>query len=121
MIFDATNINYKKRRDWLNRFNKYDVEKIGVLVATPYKECLERNKKRERKVPKEVIERMYFNFYIPQYYEGFDDIQIRYTTEYYFGFYELEDMKQDNPHHSLSVLEHCRKVYFILNDNKFTL
>ena len=69
---DATNINYKRRRDWLNRFNKYNVEKIAILVATPYEECIERNSIRKRKVPEEVITRMYQNFYAPQYYEGFN-------------------------------------------------
>lgn len=114
VIFDATNINYKKRRDWLNRFNKYNVEKIGILVATPYEECLLRNSQRERKVPEEVIKRMYFNFYIPQYYEGFDEIQIKYNSDHIFFFDDLEDMKQDNPHHSLTVLKHCKKTEEIL-------
>lgn len=114
VIFDATNINYKKRRDWLNRFNKYNVEKIGILVATPYEECLLRNSQRERKVPEKVIKRMYFNFYIPQYYEGFDEIQIKYNSNYIFFFDDLEDMKQDNPHHSLTVLKHCKKTEEIL-------
>lgn len=115
VIFDATNINYKKRRDWLNRFNKYAVKKIGVLVATPYEECLERNKRRERKVPEEVIKRMYFNFYIPQYYEGFTDIQIKYNNGYIFTFEDLQDIPQDNPHHTLTVLKHCEKVQNILD------
>lgn len=116
VIFDATNINYKKRRDWLNRFNKYNVEKIAILVATPYEECLERNSKRKRKVPEEVITRMYHNFYIPQYYEGFDDIQIKYNSDYLFFFDDLEDMSQDNPHHTLTVLNHCKKVEEILQE-----
>lgn len=114
VIFDATNINYKRRRDWLNRFNKYHVKKIGVLVATPYEECLIRNKQRERVVPEEVIRRMYINFYIPQYYEGFYEIQIKYNSDYIFKFEDLEDIKQDNPHHTLTVLEHCKKVAEIL-------
>ena len=119
VIFDATNINYKRRRDWLNRFNKYAVKKIGILVATPYEECLIRNEQRKRKVPEEVIKRMYHNFYIPQYYEGFDDIQIKYTNDYMFFFSDLEDIRQDNPHHSLTVLEHCKKTEQILQkDNK---
>lgn len=77
---------------------------------------MERNRKRERKVPEEVIKRMYLNFYIPQYYEGFDDIQIRYNSDYMFDFDTLEDMSQDNPYHTLTVLEHCQKVYSILHD-----
>ncbi len=114
VIYDATNINYKKRRAFLQKLNKMEVKKIAILVATPYEECLQRNAQRERKVPEEVIKRMYFNFYIPQYYEGFDDIQIRYNSGYIFDFEDLKDMPQDNPHHTLTVLQHCRKVQDIL-------
>lgn len=116
VIFDATNISYKKRRAWLERFNKYDIQKIAVLVATPYEECLKRNSKRERKVPEEVITRMYHNFYIPQYYEGFDEIQIKYNSDYMFFFDDLVDIPQDNPHHTLSVLKHCYKVEDLLTE-----
>lgn len=89
------------------------------MVATPYEECLERNAFRERKVPEEVIKRMYFNFYIPQYYEGFGDIQIKYNSGYMFTFGDLQDIPQDNPHHTLTVLKHCEKVQDIL-DKHFT-
>ncbi len=123
VIIDATNINYKKRRHLLNSIdNLHGKDRIAILVATPYEECLERNKLRERKVPEKVIKRMYFNFYIPQYYEGFDDIQIRYNSGYIFAFEDLEDMPQDNPHHTLTILEHCRKTQDIINkiqDNSY--
>ena len=119
VIFDATNINYKKRRDWLNRFNKYNIKKIAVLVATPYDECLERNKKRERNVPEEVIKRMYYNFYVPQYYEGFDEITIIRNTLKTFWTTELfnilNKIEQDNPHHNLTIGEHCRKAAICIN------
>lgn len=119
VIYDATNINYKKRIAFLQRLNKLEVEKIAIMVATPYEDCLIRNSQRERKVPEEVIKRMYYNFYVPQYFEGFDDIQIKYTNDYMFFFSDLEDIKQDNPHHSLTVLEHCKKTEEILQkDNK---
>ncbi len=84
------------------------------MVATPYEECVERNAKRERKVPEEVIKKMYHSFYIPQYYEGFNEIQIKYNSNYHFGFYQLQDMPQDNPHHTLTVLEHCVGVVYHL-------
>lgn len=114
VIYDATNINYKKRRAFLQKLNKMEVEKIAVLVATPYEECLARNANRDRRVPEEVIKRMYESFYIPQYYEGFDDIQIKYNSDHIFFFDDLEDIKQDNPHHTLTVLKHCLKVEEIL-------
>lgn len=114
VIFDATNISYKKRRAFLDKLKNYRVKKIAVLVATPYEECVKRNAARDRKVPEEVITRMYHNFYIPQYYEGFDEIQIRYNSDYMFFFDDLVDTPHDNPHHTLTVLEHCRKVLVLL-------
>lgn len=110
VIFDATNISYKKRIDWLNRLKKYNVYRVAVMVATPYEECLERNLKRERVVPEEVITNMYHNFYVPQQYEGFNRIQIVYNSDYTFVFNDLKDIPQDNPHHKLSVLEHCKEA-----------
>lgn len=85
------------------------------MVATPYEQCLIRNSQRERQVPEEVIKRMYFNFYVPQYFEGWDDIQIKYTNNHMFFFGDLEDIEQDNPHHKLTVLKHCKKTEEILN------
>lgn len=110
MIYDATNISYKKRMAFLQRIKKLEVEKIAVMVATAYEDCIVRNSQRERKVPEEVIKRMYQSFYVPQYFEGWDDIQIRYTNDYMFFFDDLVDIKQDNPHHSLTVLDHCIKT-----------
>lgn len=115
MIYDATNINYKRRMEFLQKIRKLKIEKIAIMVATPYEQCLIRNSQRERQVPEEVIKRMYFNFYVPQYFEGWDDIQIKYTNNYIFFFGDLEDIKQDNPHHKLTVLEHCKKTEEILN------
>lgn len=115
MIYDATNINYKRRMAFLQKIRKLKIEKIAIMVATPYEQCLIRNSQRERQVPEEVMKRMYFNFYVPQYFEGWDDIQIKYTNNYIFFFDDLEDIKQDNPHHKLTVLEHCKKTEEILN------
>ena len=114
MIYDATNISYKTRMAFLQRIGKLDVEKIAIMVATPYEQCLIRNSQRERQVPEEVIKRMHYNFYVPQYFEGWDDIQIKYTNDYMFFFGDLEDIEQDNPHHKLTVLEHCMETEDIL-------
>ena len=87
VIYDATNINYKRRMAFLQKIK--NVEKIAFLIATPYEECIERNNKRERKVPEDVIKRMYYNFYIPQYYEGFDEIRLYFNTEKNYWTYDL--------------------------------
>ena len=118
MIYDATNISYKTRMAFLQRLNKLEVKKIAVMVATPYEDCLIRNAQRERKVPEEVIKRMYYNFYVPQYFEGFNDIQIIHNEFLPIKWDELlekMDISQDNPHHSLSILEHCKKTQELLN------
>ena len=119
VILDATNINYKRRMSMLHELNYIkDLQRIAVLVATPYEECLTRNIKRERKVTEAVIKRMYNNIYIPQYYEGFNKIQIKYNSSYIFTFEDLQDMEQDNPYHSLTVKQHCDKVHKILDNKK---
>lgn len=118
MIYDATNISYKTRMAFLQRLNKLEVEKIAIMVAIPYEDCLIRNSQRERKVPEEVIKRMYYNFYVPQYFEGFNDIQIIHNELLPIKWDELlekMDTSQDNPHHSLSILEHCKKTQELLN------
>lgn len=119
VILDATNINYKRRMSMLHELNYIkDLQKIAVFVATPYEECLQRNKMRDRKVPENVIKRMYYNIYIPQYYEGFDDIQIIHNEIKPIKWEDLlnkMDMSQDNPHHTLTLKEHCMKVQEIID------
>lgn len=119
VIFDATNINYKKRTDIVNRFKKYADKIICYFVYADYEECLERNSKRERKVPEEVIKRMYYNFYVPQFFEGFDDIIFKNNSNTTHDYDELEEklnINQDNPNHKLSLLEHSRKAHLYLKE-----
>lgn len=125
MIYDATNINYKRRMAFLQKIRKLKIEKIAIMVATPYEQCLIRNSQRERQVPEEVIKRMYYNFYVPQYFEGFNVIHIYSNplewNEIISDFYSIDNLldniniSQDNPHHSLSILEHCNKTQELLN------
>ena len=121
-IYDATNINYKHRMEFLKSLNKIPCEKIAVLMATPYEVCLERNAQRERKVPEYVIKRMYMSWNSPYWYEGWDDIKIVYSesTEGSYGgvcdwVESVMDYNQHNSHHSLTLGEHCLKTFEYLN------
>ena len=121
-IYDACNISYKRRMEFLKSLNKIPCEKIAVIMATPYEVCLERNAQRERKVPEYVIKRMYMNWNIPYWYEGWDDIQIVYSDRAegsYGGVYDwvesVMDYDQHNSHHSLTLGEHCLKTFEYLN------
>ena len=46
VIYDACNISYKKRMAFLNELNKINCRKVCYFVHTPFKMCLENNKKR---------------------------------------------------------------------------
>lgn len=119
VIYDATNINYKRRMDAIQRLKRIPCEKVCYLMATPFSECVERGKCRERVVPYEVLERMYKSIWIPQYYEGWDRIEIVYpdgfktldTKELFWGENGLAWINQDNPHHNLTVGAHCIATY----------
>lgn len=122
-IYDATNINAKKRIQFLNKIKNIKCEKICILVATDFNVCLQRNNLRERKVPYEVIKRMYFNIDIPQYREGWDKIIIKRTQDEMndydiFKFVDyLETINHDNPHHLLTIGGHIQAVVKYIMDN----
>jgi len=124
VIYDATNLNYKKRKGFLEELKKIDVHKQCIFVATPYEKCIDQNNIRERKVPEYVIKRMYMSVNIPQKYEGWNDIKIIYNTEgYNFDTNELfngenglNKINQENPHHALTIGKHCLKTFQICEE-----
>lgn len=119
VIYDATNINYKRRMDTIQRLSKVPCEKVCEFMATPFADCVERSKHRDRVVPYEVLERMYKSIWIPQYYEGWDKIHVIYpdgfktldVKELFWGENGLAWLDQDNPHHDLTVGAHCIATY----------
>ena len=127
-IYDACNISYKRRMAFLQELKKIHCEKICVLIATPYEECLKNNASRERHVPEYIIERMYRQFDIPWYYEGWDRIELFYRFGYqlYYGppykFYlDVLNFNQDNQHHALTLGAHCGGVCESLDKEKIEL
>lgn len=121
VIFDATNLSRKNRLSLLNKLPK-DVTKECIIVATQYEKCLEQNQNRERKVPKEVIDRMWKSFQIPTYTEGWDIIDIEYS--YDKNSYSIEDYlsfadnyDQMNYHHSMTLGGHSRRVAELISEN----
>ena len=122
VIMDSTNINYKRRMAFIAELKNIPCEKICVVMAIPYEECLRRNAERDRKVPEYVITRMYHNFNIPYWYEGWDDINIEYGV--YKGYYgkpvefvrNYKDYNQHNSHHELTLGEHCLRASLRLDN-----
>ena len=75
VIYDATNINSKRRTSFLNSISDISCYKEAIIMAIPFEICLRRNWSRERKIPDKVIIRMYKSWQTPARWEGWDDIE----------------------------------------------
>ena len=114
VIYDATNLNRRRRMAFLRELKNIPCHKICVLIATPYELCVVQNFKRERRVPVEVIWNMVLRFQMPSTHEGFDEVIVHYEREEwkeYHGDIEehvrsLCDFNQDNSHHTLTLGDH---------------
>lgn len=115
-VYDATNISYKRRMAFLQEIKNIPCRRTCIVIATPYEVCLEQNNNRERKVPGDVIARMYRSFDVPGYYEGWDNIIIHYAKHFYKGAYGTVEQfitntmsyNQDNSHHTTTLGQHCK-------------
>ena len=117
IVYDATNISSKKRRNFLTELNPIKCKKICIVFATTFEKCKENNKNRNRNVPEYVIEKMYRNFEFPGYFEGWDNIGILYQNDDNYEKYkliknllDLENFNQNNSHHSLTLGNHLYKT-----------
>ena len=70
--FDATNLTTALRKKVISAMRPYYDFILCYYFQPNLAECLERNSKRDRKVPDKVIESMVQKFEIPTTEEGFD-------------------------------------------------
>ena len=75
VVFDATNIDRKTRKDLVKKMRPHFDIIICKWFSTPLLTCKLRNAKRERQVPEEVLDRMWERFRPPMSDEGFDIIE----------------------------------------------
>ena len=73
---DATNLSPKERRSWIKLAHDFGYDAHAVFFDVPVEVCIERNKKRGRNVPDEVIHRMAQKLRPPKFEEGFKKITI---------------------------------------------
>lgn len=116
VILDATNLSYRRRMGFLRGIAYIGCKtKCIVVVATP-EDIEERMTMRERKVPMKVVQRQLERFQCPNYYEGWDQIEIVYNSTpdacqaSYKKLWAECDIPHDNPHHSLSIKEHMNEA-----------
>ena len=75
VVFDATNIDRKTRKDLVKKMRPYFDIIICKWFSTPLLTCKLRNAKRARQVPEEVLDSMYERFRAPMLDEGFDLVE----------------------------------------------
>ena len=75
IIYDQTNLSKKTRKNKLSKIPSF-YRRTAVYFQVSLEEALERNKHREGKfIPESILKRMYHQFEIPTYAEGFDLIE----------------------------------------------
>jgi len=119
VVVDATNITKKARRGVFDKLEKLKLKNLDVcayVINTPLEVVYEQNKKRERVVPEEVIQKFLLSYQHPQFFEGFTHIKFLYpqtqqdlslvaTTQS-----QMDRFDQNNRHHLLTLGGHCEKV-----------
>jgi predicted kinase len=73
---DASNLAAHERRQWIKMAKGFGYEVHAVFFDVPLEVCLERNRKRERQVKEEVVQRMAAKLRPPAFEEGFAKITV---------------------------------------------
>lgn len=134
VIYDATNISLKNRLKFFNQLKDLNVivEHHAIVMSKSIKQCIIDNNNRDRIVPENVIKKQARQFNMPFFEEGFKTITIegwngfngitqddkRYISQSLINHTDMivmmDNFNQNNPHHELSLGEHCNKVYNIV-------
>ena len=73
---DATNLSPHERRGWIKMARDFGYEVHALFFDVPVEVCVERNRRRERVVPEEVMQRMAVKLRPPTFDEGFSKITV---------------------------------------------
>lgn len=73
---DATNLSPHERRGWIKMARDFGYEVHALFFDVPVEVCVERNRRRERVVPEDVMHRMAAKLRPPTFDEGFSKITV---------------------------------------------
>lgn len=128
VIADATNITMKARRAIMENVKGLDVEKICYIIPKQFNDCIKDNKDRKHSVPEEVIAAQRNKFQIPFKEEGWNEIviyDIGYATkdkiEQTLFYLHMKYFDQKNPHHNMTLKNHCVYTYELFSCEKHTI
>lgn len=118
VVYDATNLVYKRRVALLNEIKKIKCTKIIHCMVVPFSICLSRNSQRERTVPYMSMYKMRSQTSIPYFYEGWNVIELHITpiTSDHIALYPKDvgymhrSYNQVNANHSYTLGQHCDYV-----------
>lgn len=71
---DATNLSPRERHGWIKMAREFGYDVHAVFFDVPLAVCMERNQRRERVVPEDVMQRMAAKLRPPAFDEGFAKI-----------------------------------------------
>lgn len=114
-VYDATNLNRKRRMAFLKSIQNIDCKKFCFIVATPFELCIERDKNRARSVGEKVIRRQISQFQLPLKEEGWDEVFIHHNDGIsypsIFDSFPKDDVPHDcAPYHYEGITEHMNMV-----------
>ena len=73
---DATNLTPHERHSWIKLAKDYGYEVQAVFFDVPVEVCMERNQRRQRAVPEDVMRRMAAKLKPPGFEEGFTKVTV---------------------------------------------
>jgi predicted kinase len=73
---DATNLSHHDRHTWIKMARHYGYDVHAVFFDVPLEVCMERNQRRHRTVPEDVMRRMGAKLRPPTFEEGFSKITV---------------------------------------------
>lgn len=73
---DATNLSPHERHGWIKLAKDYGYEVQAVFFDVPVEVCMERNQRRQRQVPEDVMRRMAAKLRPPAFEEGLAKITV---------------------------------------------
>ena len=74
IVIDNTNITKKERAKYINAGKENNYKIIGYYFKSSIHECIERNEKRENKIPRTAVANKFNNLELPSIEEGFDEL-----------------------------------------------
>lgn len=73
---DATNLSPHERRQWIKMAKSFGYDVHAVFFDVPFEVCMDRNRRRERVVTDDVMQKMAERLRAPSFKEGFSKITV---------------------------------------------